>query len=75
MTRRLIETFPRRGGEFQIEADASSASYFHAANWLLHSQIEIRATPASDWQIDAAFPKYLPLPGKIRAAISWATAS
>ena len=65
MTRRLIEAFPRRGGEFQIEADASSASYFSAANWLLRSRIEIRAFPKSDWQIDAAFPKYLPLPGEI----------
>jgi 3-phosphoshikimate 1-carboxyvinyltransferase len=65
MTRRLIETFPQRGGEFQIEADASSASYFCAANWLLRSRIEIKAFPSSDWQIDAAFPKYLPLPGEI----------
>jgi 3-phosphoshikimate 1-carboxyvinyltransferase len=65
MTRRLIEAFPRRGGEFQIEADASSASYFCAANWLLQSPIEIVAFPESDWQIDSAFPKFLPLPGKI----------
>jgi 3-phosphoshikimate 1-carboxyvinyltransferase len=65
MTRWLIAAFPRRGGEFQIEADASSASYFLAANWLLRSRIEIRAFPTTDWQIDAAFPKYLPLPGEI----------
>ena len=65
MTRWLIDAFPRHGGEFQIEADASSASYFCAANWLLRSRIEIVAFPVSDWQIDAAFPKYLPLPGKI----------
>jgi 3-phosphoshikimate 1-carboxyvinyltransferase len=65
MTRRLIEVFPQHGGEFQIEADASSASYFWAANWLLGGRIEIRAVPATDWQIDAAFPKYLPLPSQI----------
>jgi len=65
MTRRLIEVFPRRGGDFQIEADASSASYFCAAKWLLGSSIEIMAFPKSDWQIDAAFPKYLPLPREI----------
>jgi 3-phosphoshikimate 1-carboxyvinyltransferase len=35
MTRRLIEVFPRRGGIFQIEPDASSGSYFKAANWLV----------------------------------------
>lgn len=65
MTRRLIAKFPKGGGEFQIEADASSASYFRAAGWLCKSQIEIPAFPASDWQIDAAFPKFLPLPGEI----------
>jgi 3-phosphoshikimate 1-carboxyvinyltransferase len=65
MTRRLIDTFPQCGGDFQIEADASSASYFCAAKWLLRSQIEIVAFPKSDWQIDAAFPKFLPLPGEI----------
>src|SRR6185295_6546117 len=35
MTRRLIEVFPKRGGRFQIELDASSGSYFLAANWLV----------------------------------------
>ncbi|MGD0814409.1 MAG: 3-phosphoshikimate 1-carboxyvinyltransferase [Verrucomicrobiota bacterium] len=65
MTRRLIEAFPHQGGEFQIEADASSASYFCAANWLLQSRIEVKGFPATVWQIDAAFPKYLPLPGQI----------
>ncbi len=65
MTRKLIDAFPRDGGDFQIEADASSASYFCAANWLLRGRIEVRAFPASDWQIDAAFPKFLPLPKEI----------
>jgi 3-phosphoshikimate 1-carboxyvinyltransferase len=65
MTRRLVDAFPRQGGEFQIEADASSASYFCAANWLLRGRIEIMAFPKTDWQIDAAFPKFLPLPGEI----------
>ncbi len=35
MTSKLIEAFPHRGGKFQIEPDASSASYFKAANWLV----------------------------------------
>jgi 3-phosphoshikimate 1-carboxyvinyltransferase len=64
MTRRLIDAFPSHG-EFQVEADASSASYFCAANWLLQSRIEIKAFPKTDWQIDANFPKYLPLPPAI----------
>lgn len=65
MTRKLIDTFPRRGGDFQIEPDASSASYFCAARWLLRSEVQIAAFPTSDWQIDAAFPKFLPLPARI----------
>ena len=35
MTKRLIEGFPRIGGEIQIEPDASSGAYFKAANWLV----------------------------------------
>ena len=31
MTSQLMDGFPKRGGEFQIEPDASSASYFWAA--------------------------------------------
>ncbi len=61
MTRQLIATFPCDGGEFVIEADASSASYFLAANWLLRrtpeAQIRVAACPVSDWQIDSAFTR------------------
>jgi 3-phosphoshikimate 1-carboxyvinyltransferase len=35
MTIELIKAFPQNGGEFQIEADASSGSYFLAAEKLL----------------------------------------
>ena len=34
MTAKLIETFPKQGGKFQIEPDASSGSYFLGAGWL-----------------------------------------
>lgn len=34
MTSKLIEVFPSRGGQFKIEPDASSGSYFWAAGWL-----------------------------------------
>lgn len=37
MTRDLIETFPLQGGEFLVEADASSGSYFVAAEALIPS--------------------------------------
>jgi len=35
MTIRLVEAFPKNGGKFQIEPDASGGSYFWAANWLV----------------------------------------
>ncbi len=67
MTRRLTAAFPRQGGVFQIEPDASSASYFCAAQWLLQprARIQVADFPQSDWQIDAAFPRFLPLPGEL----------
>ena len=62
MTRALIRTFPHRGGEQHVEADASGGSYFQAAKFLLpESQIEILNWPTTDWQIDTAFVKHLPL--------------
>ncbi len=66
MTRELVKVFPRHGGEFQIEPDASSGSYFIAADWLARSHPPSRVSvchwPVSRWQIDAAFPSFLPLP-------------
>ena len=35
MTREMVKVFPRQGGDFAIEADASSGSYFIAADLLL----------------------------------------
>jgi 3-phosphoshikimate 1-carboxyvinyltransferase len=77
MTERMIEIFPVRG-EFQIEPDASSGSYFWGAGWLAGSlssgavsasgtnfPIVVENWPDSGWQIDADFPKFLPLPGVI----------
>lgn len=34
MTQELIGAFPKKGGTFQIEPDASSGSYFQAATWI-----------------------------------------
>jgi 3-phosphoshikimate 1-carboxyvinyltransferase len=88
MTAKLIKAFPEGGGTFLIEPDASSASYFWAACFLLAffeplhlvrvqkepfparvyapaSAVSVRAGPASDWQVDAAFPRFLPLPAAI----------
>ena len=70
MTAQLIEKFPRHGGDFQIEPDASGCSYFWAADELWAprnpvrwkpgqepplSSIVIEPFPGSGWQIDARF--------------------
>jgi 3-phosphoshikimate 1-carboxyvinyltransferase len=88
MTSKLIAAFPCCGGRFQVESDASSASYFWAAGFLLSfweplqlvrsqtkpfaartyapaSAVTVRTGPATDWQVDAAFPRFLPLPAVI----------
>jgi len=63
MTTQLIEKFPKCGGEFQIEPDASSGSYFVGAGWLLslgdatQSSVRVASWPTSGWQIDAVFSK------------------
>ena len=38
MTRELVKVFPAKGGEFQIEPDASSGSYFWAAGFDVFSE-------------------------------------
>ncbi len=59
MTEKLVQIFPFQGGEFQVEPDASSGSYFWGAGG------SVAHWPQSGWQIDAEFPKFLPLPPKI----------
>jgi 3-phosphoshikimate 1-carboxyvinyltransferase len=60
MTSKLIEVFPKHGGEYVIEPDASSASYFLAAGAMLpETQLLVNDWPESDWQIDARFPAFL----------------
>jgi 3-phosphoshikimate 1-carboxyvinyltransferase len=64
MTRRMLEIFPNAGGEFQVEPDASSGSYFIAARALGHS-VEVHHWPNSGMQVDGEFPWFLPLPAAI----------
>ena len=66
MTTALISSFPHHGGLFQIEPDASSASYFWGADWLTTKFPEMRGSKIqiSSWmeqslQIDARFPSVL----------------
>ncbi len=59
MTSKLIEAFPK-GGEFQIEPDASSGSYFAGAGHLFpESNIFVNHWPNSGWQIDELILKYI----------------
>jgi 3-phosphoshikimate 1-carboxyvinyltransferase len=58
MTRRLIKDFPWSGGTYDIEADASGASYFWGADWLLRpvgSRVTVMPTPKSGMQADQKF--------------------
>ena len=59
MTSVLIDAFPATGA-FRIEPDASNASYFWGADWLLQdSEIRVEKPPASSLQIDAQFPRFI----------------
>jgi 3-phosphoshikimate 1-carboxyvinyltransferase len=64
MTRELIEAFPRAGGEFAIEPDASSGSYFWGVN-CIHEGVEVAHWPLTGWQIDAQFPRFINLPREV----------
>ncbi|WP_422002057.1 3-phosphoshikimate 1-carboxyvinyltransferase [Reyranella sp.] len=58
MTRRLVKDFPWRGGTYAIEADASGASYFWGADWLLRDgggRVRVEPTPRSGLQADQKF--------------------
>jgi 3-phosphoshikimate 1-carboxyvinyltransferase len=57
MTRQMLKVFPG-GGEFRIEPDASSGSYF----WATEKHVSVACWPRSGWQIDAMFPNFIPLP-------------
>jgi 3-phosphoshikimate 1-carboxyvinyltransferase len=69
MTRELARLFPAAGGEFQIEPDASSGSYFWGLNALPAGpgahRVSVASWPTSGWQVDERFPQYLPLPGTV----------
>jgi 3-phosphoshikimate 1-carboxyvinyltransferase len=66
LTEEIVAVFPSAGGTFNVEPDASSASYFWGAGWLLARQKAARATNirVTSWtenssQIDARFPAML----------------
>jgi 3-phosphoshikimate 1-carboxyvinyltransferase len=73
MTMKLMQAFPEKGGTFQIEPDASSGSYFWAAGVMMNDFIRMASrldlpVKVSNWpdlemQIDAEFPRYLPIYG------------
>ena len=66
LTSELITAFPASAGTFQVEPDASSASYFWGAGWLLARQAPTRGSriavanwPEASAQVDARFPAVL----------------
>ncbi len=71
MTREMTRGFPRSDGLFEVEPDASSASYFIAADRLIgggSGLISVSSKPATDWQVDARFSRFIPLPPEISRA-------
>ncbi len=64
MTQELIKAFPSGGGEFAIEPDASSGSYFWGVN-CIHEGVEVANWPLTGWQIDAQFPRFLSQPREV----------
>lgn len=79
MTADLLRVFPQNGGQYQVEPDASSGSYFWAAGALLlpGSSIRSRAElpimvanwPEPVFQPDAAFPRLMPVRGVQSASV------
>ncbi|HLH92268.1 MAG TPA: 3-phosphoshikimate 1-carboxyvinyltransferase [Xanthobacteraceae bacterium] len=58
MTRRMVDDFPCGGGIYDVEPDASGASYFWGAHWLLRdggSRITVTPAPSSGMQADQKF--------------------
>jgi 3-phosphoshikimate 1-carboxyvinyltransferase len=58
MTRRMVKDFPWQGGVYDVEADASGASYFWGADWLLRdsgSRVTVLPQPKSGMQADQRF--------------------
>jgi 3-phosphoshikimate 1-carboxyvinyltransferase len=74
MTTELVKVFPRNGGSFDIEADASSGTYFLAADWLSGGagKIAVKNWPRSGWQIDQNFREVM---GKAMARAGATTGS
>ena len=63
LTSEVISAFPSDGGTFQVEPDASSASYIWGAGWILSkcpatrsSKIRVANWEEGSSQIDARFP-------------------
>jgi 3-phosphoshikimate 1-carboxyvinyltransferase len=73
MTSELVKIFPRTGGQFQIEPDASSGSYFWAAGALPFDNLQIKSrkdlpVKVANWpdpvcQPDVMFPMLMPVRG------------
>lgn len=63
MTKEMIHKFENisEEGDYFIEPDSSSASYFWGAGHLLGVPVSVRNWPKSNWQIDSRFPDCLPL--------------
>ena len=62
MTRRMIREFT---GDYAVEPDLSSGSYFVAAQAIAGGRVKVAGWPRRSVQIDARFPKFLPPPREV----------
>jgi 3-phosphoshikimate 1-carboxyvinyltransferase len=61
MTAKLIEAFPKKGGTFQIEPDASSGSYFWGIGWLFPLLNDsIKSDSVSEFDLELVLLKRIP---------------
>jgi 3-phosphoshikimate 1-carboxyvinyltransferase len=56
MTLKLIEAFPKNGGTFDIEPDASSSAYFWAARLLAPRKTYMEHSPQYDTEVETTIP-------------------
>jgi 3-phosphoshikimate 1-carboxyvinyltransferase len=70
MTSKLIEAFPKNGGTFQIEPDASSGSYFWAAGQINPQSEDFPELPELKQKLQLSLPEPFRLGHVVRGGMS-----
>jgi 3-phosphoshikimate 1-carboxyvinyltransferase len=70
MTLKLMEAFPKKGGTFQIEPDASSGSYFWAAGQITPQSEDFPELPELKQKLELSLPEPIRLGHVVHGGIS-----